>query len=83
MTLSIRGCLAYVGRGACGAFLIALPGSAAAQQPARPPAPRVEDLVAEAMANAPSIAARRARLAAAQAALPAADVLPDPMVEFE
>ncbi len=83
MTLSIRGCLAYVGRGACGAFLIALPGSAAAQQPARPPAPRVEDLVAEAMANAPSVAARRARLAAAQAALPAAAVLDDPMVEFE
>jgi cobalt-zinc-cadmium efflux system outer membrane protein len=46
-------------------------------------APPLDDLVARALANAPSIAARRARLAAAQATLPAADVLPDPMIEFE
>jgi outer membrane protein, heavy metal efflux system len=46
-------------------------------------APALDELVARALANAPSIAARRARLAAAQATLPAADVLPDPMVEFE
>jgi len=46
-------------------------------------APPVEELVARALANAPSVAARRARLAAAQAAAPAADALPDPMVEFE
>jgi outer membrane protein, heavy metal efflux system len=46
-------------------------------------APPLDELVARALANAPSIAARRARLAAAQAALPTADVLPDPTVEFE
>jgi cobalt-zinc-cadmium efflux system outer membrane protein len=46
-------------------------------------APPVEELVARALANAPSIAARRARIAAAQAAARAADVLPDPMLEFE
>lgn len=48
-----------------------------------PPAPPVGELVARALANAPSIAARRARLEAAQAALESADVLPDPSVEFE
>jgi outer membrane protein, heavy metal efflux system len=47
------------------------------------PAPRVEDLVAEAIAGAPSLAARIARLRAAQASLPAADAPDDPMVEFE
>lgn len=46
-------------------------------------APTVEELVARALANAPTLSARRARLAAAEAAVPAADVLPDPMVEFE
>lgn len=46
-------------------------------------APPVDELIALAVANAPSVAARRARLAAAEASLPAADVLPDPMVEFE
>jgi outer membrane protein TolC len=48
-----------------------------------PEAPPVEELVARALANAPSVAARRARLVAAQAAVQAADVLPDPMIEFE
>jgi outer membrane protein, heavy metal efflux system len=47
------------------------------------PAPRIEDLVAEAIAGAPSLGARLARLRAAQAALPAAEALDDPMVEFE
>jgi outer membrane protein, heavy metal efflux system len=65
------------------AWLAVLGGPARAQQPAGPPAPPVELLVAEAMANAPSIAARRARLAAAQAALPASEAPDDPMVEFE
>ena len=48
-----------------------------------PVAPPLDELVARALANAPSIAARRARLAAAQAALPAADAPRDLMVEFE
>ncbi len=56
-------------------------GLGAEERPA--PAPPVDELVARALANAPSISARRARLAAAQAALPAAAVLPDPTVEFE
>jgi outer membrane protein TolC len=43
----------------------------------------VEELVARALVSAPSIAARRARVAAAQATAKAADVLPDPMLEFE
>jgi outer membrane protein, heavy metal efflux system len=46
-------------------------------------APPVEELVARALANAPSVSARRARLGAAQAALKAADAPPDPTVEFE
>lgn len=44
---------------------------------------RVEDLVARALANAPSVGARRARLEAAVAALAAADAPPDPRAEFE
>jgi outer membrane protein TolC len=55
----------------------------AAQQPATPAAPKVEALVAEALANAPSVAARRARLAAAQVSLAASDAPDDPMVQFE
>ena len=60
-------------RGACGRVRRSrsLAPAACAAAALAAPAPRVEDLVAEAMANAPSIAARRARLAAAQAALPA------------
>jgi outer membrane protein, heavy metal efflux system len=64
--------------------------AAAADDPRRNPggagadvAPPVGDLVARALANAPSLGARRARLAAAEAASKAADVLPDPMLEFE
>jgi outer membrane protein, heavy metal efflux system len=72
--------------------LFALGPMAAAGEPPRLPAarvaggevaPPVQELVARALANAPSIAARRERLAAAQAAAKAADVLPDPMLEFE
>jgi outer membrane protein TolC len=48
-----------------------------------PPAPAVEGLVERALSRAPSLAARRERIQAAQAALRAADALPDPMVEFE
>lgn len=47
------------------------------------PAPPVEALVALALERAPSLAAARERLEAARAALPAADALPDPMIEFE
>ena len=79
---------------AAGALIVLLsagPPAAAGEVPpasgSRPPgvetAPPVEELVARALANAPSIAARRARVAAAQAAAKAADVLPDPMLEFE
>ncbi len=46
-------------------------------------APPVEELVARALANAPSIAAKRARLEAARLAVRASDVPPDPQVEFE
>ncbi len=46
-------------------------------------APPVEELVAKALAASPSLAARRARLDAAQLAVRAADVPADPMVEFE
>ncbi len=60
-----------------------LPRVSGSRPPAAEAAPPVEELVARALANAPSIAARRARIAAAQAAAKAADVLPDPMLEFE
>jgi len=78
--------------GAAWAALLAAPLPAAGAGVPVPPggrpatgavAPPVEELVARALANAPSLSARRARLAAAEAAVPAADVLPDPMVEFE
>ena len=60
-----------------------LPRASGSRPPGVEAAPPVEELVARALANAPSIAARRARVAAAQAAAKAADVLPDPMLEFE
>jgi outer membrane protein TolC len=81
--------------GAAGSAIVVLlafgPLAAAGEPPRRPGArlpggevaPPVQELVARALANAPSIAARRERLAAAQAAAKAADVLPDPMLEFE
>lgn len=49
----------------------------------RSPAPPLDELVARALANSPSVAARRSRVLAAQAALPAAGVPPDPRIEFE
>ncbi len=60
-----------------------LPRASGSRPPGVEAAPPVEEMVARALANAPSIAARRARVAAAQAAAKAADVLPDPMLEFE
>ena len=80
---------------ACLAMLAFLRGPVAAAQgqPQTPlpavrgqgdsPAPPVTELVARALANAPSLAARRERLAAVQATLPTTDVAPDPMIEFE
>jgi len=62
------------------------PAIAAAQQassPAAAPAPPVEALVQRALSRAPSLAARQARVAAAQSTLRAAGTLPNPMVEFE
>ena len=63
------------------------PSVAAGQDPpsgaATSQAPALDALVARALERAPSIAARRARLAAAEAVRPAAGLLPDPMVEFE
>lgn len=53
----------------------------ASAQPAA--APPVEQLVARALANAPSLQAKRARIDAAAEALTAADALPEPMIEFE
>jgi cobalt-zinc-cadmium efflux system outer membrane protein len=43
----------------------------------------VEAMVERALSRAPSLAARRERIQAAQAALLAADALPDPMIEIE
>ncbi|RPJ63070.1 MAG: hypothetical protein EHM24_24985, partial [Acidobacteria bacterium] len=62
------------------------PAAAGQQAPGSgaPPRPlEVEALVARALERAPSVGARRARLAAAEAVRPAAGILPDPMVEFE
>jgi outer membrane protein TolC len=58
---------------------------AAAQHTSAPAgtAPPVEALVERALGRAPSLAARRARVEAAQAALRAAGTLPNPMIEFE
>lgn len=53
---------------------------ASAQPTAAPP---IEQLVTRALANAPSLQAKRARIDAAAEALTAADALPDPMIEFE
>jgi outer membrane protein TolC len=47
------------------------------------PAPPVETLVARALAQAPSLAARKARVEAAQFSSRAAGTLPNPMLEFE
>ncbi len=70
------------------AVLVARPAVTRAQQAATDqapaaPAPPVESLVERALARAPSLAARRARVDAAQLALRAAGTLPNPMVEFE
>ncbi len=46
------------------------------------PAPPVEELVAEALARTPSLAAMRVRLAAARELIAPAGALPDPMVEI-
>jgi outer membrane protein TolC len=58
-----------------------------AQSPSRAPdanpAPAVDTLVERALTRAPSLAARRERVQAAQVAIRAADALPDPMVEIE
>ena len=66
------------------AILVAVP---AAAQPAAPerdvlPAPPVEALVAEALERAPSLAAARARVAAAREMIGPAGALPNPMVEL-
>lgn len=50
---------------------------------AGPPAPPVDALVDRALARAPSLAARRERIKAAQSAVLASDALPDPMIEME
>jgi outer membrane protein TolC len=68
-------------------LLVAVPTLAIAgnpqQMPPVPPAPRVDVLVERALTQAPSLAARRARVEAARAASRAAGTLPDPMIEFE
>jgi outer membrane protein TolC len=65
------------------ASLWTVPATVSGQDASADPAPPVEALVARALERAPSLAARRARLDAARAAVGAADALPDPMVEFE
>lgn len=77
------------------AFLAALltlaqvPAAATQNAPSQPggasgaPAASVDVLVERALSRAPSLAARRERIQAAQLAVRAADALPDPMIEFE
>jgi outer membrane protein TolC len=80
--VKIQSSCSRVSAAAAAAWLSLAPAASAQQAPAAP-APPVESLVAEALANAPSIAVRRARLAAAEAALPASEAPGDPMIEFE
>jgi outer membrane protein, heavy metal efflux system len=66
---------------------VILAAARAAAQPAAPdrdalPAPGVEALVAEALERAPSLAAARARVAAAREMIAPAGALPNPMVEL-
>ena len=65
-------------------ILVAVPAAAQPAAPERdvPPAPPVEALVAEALERAPSLAAARARLAAAREMIAPAGALPNPMVEL-
>lgn len=68
------------------ALLWSHPASSAAQTPApadATPAPAVDALVQRALERAPSLAARRERVEAAQIAVRAADALPEPMLEVE
>lgn len=71
----------------CLALLLAFVQAASAQTSAggvdAPQAPPVDVLVDRALERAPSLAARRARVDAAQTAMRAAGTLPDPMIEFE
>ncbi len=65
-------------------FLLAAPVVAQPPQVAETTsAPPVEQLVDRALARAPSVEAKRARLDAVEVAATAADALPDPMVELE
>jgi outer membrane protein, heavy metal efflux system len=67
-------------------LLAGTPGASAQSEapgPTRPDAPFVEVLVARALTRAPSLAARRERIQAAQEALRAAEAPPDPMLEVE
>ena len=69
---------------AMAALLLAGPAGAQPQGgPTAPPAPVVDALVERALSRAPSLAARQARVQAAQSALLAAGALPDPMFEAE
>ncbi len=67
----------------CAVSAAAEPPGGAGLPPPGGEAPPVEELVAKALAASPSLAARRARVEAAQLAVRAADVPADPMVEFE
>jgi len=60
---------------------VAAPHAALAQAPPAPPAPPITELVAEALAKSPALAALRSGAAASHALEPAAGALPDPMVE--
>ncbi len=68
------------------ALVVIAQTAAALAQPAvapAPAAPAVDVLVQRALDRAPSLAARRERIQAAQLAIRAADALPDPMIEVE
>lgn len=66
------------------ALWLAAPAMAQAVAPGRdgPPAPPVEELVAATLERSPSVAAARARLAAAREMIAPAGALPNPMVEI-
>jgi outer membrane protein TolC len=70
----------FVALAAASLAVTAAPQQSPTSAPAALP---VETLVERALSRAPSLAARRARVDAAQSALRAAGTLPNPMVEFE
>jgi len=63
-------------------LLVAVLSAGAAAADVVPPAPAVEELVAQALARSPALAAAHAQVAAAAAVVDSAAALPDPMLEL-